>query len=101
MGLQAEEPLDLNYEEFYNYLRSQTRIFFEVDGKTYYLTHTDGYWRAQDCSKLNEKGHFTDCSELVPTLSEFMGLDWVDGKTVKDRYDDAKVYASIQEGFKA
>ncbi|MGI6032501.1 MAG: CDP-alcohol phosphatidyltransferase [Coriobacteriales bacterium] len=97
MGVQAEEPLDLNYDEFCDYLRSQTRIFLEVDGKTYYLTHTDGYWRAQDCSKLNEKGHFSDCSELVPTLSEFFALDWLDGKTVEDVFGKATLYASIQD----
>ena len=97
MGVQAQEPLDLNFDEFCDYLRSQTRVFFEVGGNTYYLTHTDGYWRAQDCSKLSEKGHFSDCSELVPTLNEFIGLAWVDGKTVKDVFDQATPYASIQE----
>jgi hypothetical protein len=99
MGLQAEETLDINYDQFIDYLRAHTRVFFEVDGKTYYLTHTDGYWRAQDCSKLNDKGHFTDCTELVSTLSEFLGLDWLDGKTIEDVFDRAKLYKSIQEGW--
>lgn len=97
MGQKAEETISFDYEGFVNYLRAKTRVFMDVDGATYYLTHTDGYWRAQDCSKLNDKNHFVDCSELVPTLSELLGLAWLDGKTVEDVFDKAVFYESIQE----
>lgn len=96
MGQQAEQTLELTYDEFIDYLRANTRVFMEVADKTYYLTHTDGYWRAQDCAVLNDKGHFTDCSELVSTLSEFLGLAWLDGKNVEAVFADAKFFASIQ-----
>ena len=98
MGVQAEEVLEVgSFDEFANYLRANTRVFMELGDKTYYLTHTDGYWRAQDCSELNDKGQFVDCSELVPTLNELLGLAWLDGKSVEDVFADAKFYKSIQE----
>lgn len=98
MGVQAEEVLEVgSLDEFANYLRANTRVFMELGDKTYYLTHTDGYWRAQDCSELNDKGHFVDCSELVPTLNELLGLTWLDGKSVEGVFADAKFYKSIQE----
>lgn len=98
MGVQAEEVLEVgSFDEFANYLRANTRVFMELGDKTYYLTHTDGYWRAQDCSELNDKDHFVDCSELVPTLNELLGLAWLDGKSVEDVFADAKFYKSIQE----
>lgn len=98
MGVQAEEVLEVgSFDEFANYLRANTRVFMELGDKTYYLTHTDGYWRAQDCSELNDKGHFVDCSELVPTLNELLGLTWLGGKSVEDVFADAKFYKSIQE----
>lgn len=97
MGQKAEETISFSYDEFVNYLRAKTRVFMDVDGGSYYLTHTDGYWRAQDCSKLNDKDHFTDCSELVPTLSELLGLKWLDGKSVEDVFEQAAFYESIQE----
>ncbi len=97
MGVQAEEVLEVgSFDEFANYLRANTRVFMELGDKTYYLTHTDGYWRAQDCSELNDKGHFVDCSELVSTLNELLGLAWLDGKSVEDVFDDVKFYKSIQ-----
>ncbi len=97
MGMQAEETLEFGYDEFTMYLRSKTRVFMEYEGHTYYLTHTDSYWRAQDCAVLNDKGHFTDCSELVSTLDELLGLQWLDGKSVADVFADAKFYESIEE----
>ena len=99
MGLKAEEEISLSAEELQSYLRSKSRVFMNVDGHQYYITHTDSYWRVQDCEKLNEKGRFTDCSELVPTLSDFMGLPWLDGKSVTDVAADATFAASIQEGW--
>lgn len=99
MGQQAEETLDVsNYDDFSNYLRAHTRVFMELQGKTYYLTHTDGYWRAQDCATLNDKGHFTDCSELVPTLDELLRMKWLPGElSVHDAFSDAAFFRSIQK----
>ena len=100
MGQKAEESLDFSsFDDFSNYLRAHTRAFMDVEGKEYYLTHTDGYWRAQDCAVLNDKNHFTDCSELVPVLSEFFGLPFIDGKCIPDVFEDATFYRSIQEGW--
>ena len=97
MGQKAGETLDISFDEFSNYLRAHTRIFMDVEGGSYYLTHTDGYWRAQDCAVMNDKGHFTDCSDLVPTLSEFLGLTWLDGKKIEDVFDESTFYKSIQD----
>ena len=99
MGLKADETISLSFEELLGYLRSKTRVFMDIDGDQYYITHTDGYWRVQDCSKLNEKGRFTDCSELVTTLSELVELPWRDGKSLHDLCDSAVFYECIQEGW--
>ena len=97
MGKQAEETIEFTFDEFSNYLRSKTRVFMKVNDHMYYLTHTDEYWRVQDAEQYNEKGHFVDCSELVSTLDELFGLVCLDGKTIKDVYNDAVFYESIEE----
>ena len=97
MGLKADETISLEFEDLLSYLRSKTRIFMDADGGQYYITHTDGYWRVQDCNQLNEKGRFTDCSELVNTLSELIELPWHDGKSIHDLCAGATFYESIQE----
>ena len=99
MGRKAEEPLEIDFEGFQTYLRSKTRVFMDVDGDEYYITHTDGYWRVQDCSKLNDKGRFTDCSELVATMPEVIELPFRDGKSVHDLFDQSTFYESDQEGW--
>lgn len=99
MGRKAEEPIEIDFEGLMGHLRSTTRVFMDVDDHEYYITHTDGYWRVQDCSKLNDKGRFTDCSELVATLPELIDLPWCDGKSVRDLFDNATFYESIQEGW--
>lgn len=99
MGRKAEEPLEIDFEGFQTHLRSKTRVFMDVDGDEYYITHTDGYWRVQDCSKLNDKGRFTDCSELVATMPEVIELPFRDGKSVHDLFDQATFYESDQEGW--
>ena len=99
MGLKADEEISMSYDELLSYLRSKTRVFMNIEGHQYYITHTDGWWRVQDCEKLNEKGRFTDCSELVSTLSELGGLQWLDGKSLEDLADSATYAASIQEGW--
>ena len=97
MGLKADETISLEFEDLLSYLRSKTRIFMDADGGQYYVTHTDGYWRVQDCNQLNEKGRFTDCSELVNTLSELIELPSHDGKSIHDLCASATFYESIQE----
>ena len=99
MGLKAEEALETDFEGFLGYLRSKTRVFMDIDDDQYYITHTDGYWRVQDCSQLNEKGRFTDCSELVTTMPELIELPWRDGKSIHDLFPEATFYESIQEGW--
>ena len=101
MGMKAEQEISLGFEELLSYLRSKTRVFMDVDGHGYYVTHTDGYWRVQDCEQLNETGHFADCSELVTTLPELVELPWLDGKSVHDLAAGAKFFESIQDGWVA
>ena len=97
MGVMAEDTVEISPDELDNYLRSNTRVFAKVGEGTYYVTHTDGYWRVQDCGKLNEKGHFTDCSELVPTVNELLHLRCIDGKSLYDLAEEAEFYASLAQ----
>ena len=97
MGVMAEEKLEIGPDTLEGYLRSNTRVFTKVNDATYYVTHTDGYWRVQDCANLHEKGHFTDCSELVPTVNEVMNLPVFDGKSLVDVAAEAEFYASVPE----
>ena len=99
MGLKADQEISLDFEGLLSYLRSKTRVFMDVDGHEYYVTHTDGYWRVQDCERLNDKGRFVDCSELVTTLPELVELPWLDGKSVHDLAATAVFYESVQEGW--
>ena len=83
MGTKAAEALDVSFDELPNYLHAKHSVYMEIGSETYYLTDVnDRYWRAQDTAKLNEKGHYVDASELVPTVSEFMTLPFVDGKSI-------------------
>lgn len=59
---QAGDVVETDFEGFLKLLRSKTRAFVSINDHEYYITHTDGYWRVQDCEALNDKGHFTDCS---------------------------------------
>ncbi len=98
MGKKAAEVLEISYEELQTYLHANHSVYMEVDGATYYLTDVnDRYWRAQDTTQFNEKGHYVDCSELVPTISEFLELPFHDGKSVKDLFDGATFYASVKD----
>lgn len=99
MGVKADQEISLDFEALLSYLRSKTRVFMDVEDHEYYITHTDGYWRVQDCEQLNEKGRFTDCSELVTTLSELVELPWLDGKSIHDMAAGATFYESIQENW--
>jgi len=99
MGVKADQEVSLDFEALLSYLRSKTRVFMDVEDHEYYITHTDGYWRVQDCEQLNDKGRFTDCSELVTTLSELVELPWLDGKSIHDLAAGATFYDSIQENW--
>ncbi len=97
MGKKATEALDINYDDLAEYLHINHSMYMRVGHDIYYLTDANfEAWRAQDTSKLNHKGHFTDCSPLVPTVDEFLSLPFVHGKTIKDVFDHATFYASIK-----
>ena len=95
MGVKAEEALDISFDDLTLYLHAKHSVYMEVEGETYYLTDVnDRYWRVQYTDQLNEKGHYVDASELVPTLSEFLYLPFKDGKSIADLFDQATFYAS-------
>lgn len=97
MGKKASDALTISVEELPNYLHANHSVYMDVDGESYYLSDVnDSYWRAQDTSKLNDKGHYVDCSELVPTVAEFMTLPFKDGKSVSDLVEAATFYASVK-----
>ncbi len=95
MGRQNFEELKLTFDELRQYLYNNHSVFMQVGETTYYLTDDYGnYWRVQDTNTLNDKGHFTDMSELVPTLSEFLALPIIDGKNIEDLFEYASFYAN-------
>ena len=95
MGIKAPEALDVTFDDLTTYLHANHAVYMEVGGETFYLTDVnDRYWRVQDTAKFNGKGHYVDCSELVPTISEFLELPFLDGKSIKDLFDEATFYAS-------
>jgi len=95
LGRKATEALVMSFEELTNYLYAHHSVYLEVDGLSFYITDVnDNYWRAQDTSKLNEKGHYVDASDLVPTLTEFLGLPFVNGERLEEVFDRAVFYAS-------
>ena len=98
MGMKATEALDVTLEDLPMYLRANHSVYMDVDGTEYYLTDVnDRFWRAQDVAQLNDKGHYVDCSELVPTIGEFMDLAFVDGKAIPEVVESATFYASVKE----
>lgn len=98
MGTKAEEVLDVSFEELPNYLHAHHAVYMEVGDSTYYLTDVnDRYWRAQDTTQLNEKGHYVDASELVPTISEFLALPFIGDRSIEKAFDEAVFYASEKQ----
>ena len=92
MGKKAAEALDINYDELAEYLHVNHSVYMKVDSSIYYLTDANfESWRAQDTSR-----HYIDCSELVPTVDEFLSLPFVSGKTIKDVFSHATFYASLK-----
>ncbi|MEG0374987.1 MAG: CDP-alcohol phosphatidyltransferase [Raoultibacter sp.] len=95
MGTKATEELDVSFDELPMYLHAHHSVYMEVDSTLYYLTDVnDRYWRAQATDQLNDKGHYLDVSELVPTVSEFLGLSFIDGKSIEETFENATFYAS-------
>ena len=89
--------MELTFDDLYTYLRANHSVFMQVGEATYYITDVNDHdWRAQDVNQLNEKGHFTDCSELVYILNDFLALPFIDGKSIKDVFDEATFYASVK-----
>ena len=95
MGVKSTESLEISYDELPTYLHAHHSVYMDVDGATYYLTDVnDRYWRVQNTAELNEKGHYVDCSDLVPTLSEFLDLPFLHGTSVSGLFDEAVFFAS-------
>ncbi|WP_251213337.1 CDP-alcohol phosphatidyltransferase [Adlercreutzia murintestinalis] len=95
MGVKSSEVLEISYDELQPYLHANHAIYMDIDGQCYYLTDVnDRYWRVQDCSQKNDKGHYVDVSELVPTIAEFLELPFLEGKSVRDLFENATFYAS-------
>ena len=97
MGMKAAEALEITLEDMTNYLRANHSVYMKVAGAVYYLTDAnDIYWRAQRTDVLNEKGHYVDCSPLVPTVNEFMDLPIVEGRSLTQLFSEATFYASVK-----
>lgn len=97
MGKKAQEALDLNFEELADYLHANHSIYMKSGNTFYYLTDANfEAWRAQDTSKRNHKNHFVDCSDLVPTLDEFLALPFIAGHSIKDVFDTLTFYPSVK-----
>ncbi len=98
MGIKAAEALEITLEEMPSYLRANHSIYMKAAGAVYYLTNAnDIYWRAQRTDITNDKGHYVDCSQLVPTVNEFMDLPIVDGRSITQLFPEATFYASIKK----
>ena len=70
MGKKDVEALDIAFDDLPTYLHTNHAVYMEVADGLYYLTDVnDQYWRAQDTNQFNEKGHYVDCSPLVPTIA--------------------------------
>lgn len=98
MGRQSEEALKIaSVGELMEYLHKEHSVYMQYGAQTYYITDAnDSYWRAQDTNQLNDKGHFVDCSELIPTIRDFMELPFIDGKSIKDAFQASTFYPSIK-----
>ncbi len=96
MGKKIDEALDIAYEDMPTYLHANHSVYMETPTGLYYLTDVnDRYWRVQDTERFNEKGHYLDCSPLVPTIGEFLELPYNDeGHTIKAVFAEATFYPS-------
>ena len=97
MGKKAAEVLEINYDDLAEYLHKNHSVYMKVDSDVYYLTDVNyEAWRAQDTSLRNAKNHFVDCSDLVPTVDEFLVLPFVNGHTIKESFPHATFYESVK-----
>lgn len=103
MGRQSDEVLEVaDVEELITYLMGAHCAYLQYETQTYYLTDAnDIYWRAQDTNVLNEKTHFTDCSELVASVREFVDLPFIESsdgskKSIRQAFDKVTIYPSIK-----
>ena len=95
MGKKVDEALDIAYEDVPTYLHAHHSMYMEAPTGLYYLTDVnDRYWRVQDTRRFNEKGHYIDCSPLVPTIAEFLDLPVHEGKSIRDLAAEATFYVS-------
>jgi len=95
MGKKDVEALDIAFDDLPTYLHTNHAVYMEVADGLYYLTDVnDQYWRAQDTNQFNEKGHYVDCSPLVPTIAELLDLPFHEGKSIRDLAAEATFYAS-------
>ena len=77
MGKKDVEALEITIDELPTYLHTNHSAYMEV---------ADG--------QFNEKGHYVDCSPLVPTIAEFLDLPFHEGKSIRDLAAEATFYAS-------
>ena len=97
MGLKAQEPMLVDIEELPSYLRAQHSVYMDLGDTSYYLTDVnDHFWRVQSTEQLNDKGHYTDLTEPVSTLDEFLAMPAIDGKSILDLASEATFYASVK-----
>ena len=96
MGKKVDEALDIAYDDMPTYLHANHSMYMETPAGLYYLTDVnDRYWRVQDAERYNEKGHYVDCSPLVPTIAEFLELPFDEGgTTIKSIFEQATFYPS-------
>ena len=50
----------------------------------------------QDTAQLNDKGHYVDVSELIPTLSDFLTAPVVGEMSIMEVFPEATFYASLK-----
>lgn len=95
MGLKATEPLQIAPEELSSYLSAKHAVYMDYAGASYYLTDAnENYWRVQDTSCLNDKGHYTDVTTPIARVDEFLAEPAIDGKSVLAAAPEAAFYAS-------
>lgn len=98
MGKRSDEALDLTLDDFATYLRTHHSAYVQVGETTYYVTDVNEHaWRVQDTNTLNEKGHFTDASDLVQTVSELIELPFLEGQSLADVFEEVTIYASVKD----
>ena len=100
MGIKAEESLNITFEELTKYLGAEHAVYIEIgDGTVYYITDcNEHYWRVQYTDQLNDKGHYVDASELVPTVGEFIDLQFGPRNlTLREVFPESKFYASVKQ----